>query len=49
MADEDEKTEEPTGKRKMDARKKGTVAKSQDFSAAIMARPDLYICLKRVS
>ncbi len=36
MAENDsEKTEEPTGKRKADARKKGQVAKSADLSSAI--------------
>ncbi len=32
-----EKTEEPTAKRREEARQKGSVAKSQDFAAALMA------------
>jgi len=32
-----EKTEEPTAKRREEARQRGSVAKSQDFSAAVMA------------
>ncbi len=35
MADKDEKTEEPTAKRKTEARNKGQVAKSQDLNVGI--------------
>jgi flagellar biosynthetic protein FlhB len=36
MADQDEKTEEPTAKRKTESRKKGQVAKSTDLNSAVM-------------
>jgi len=36
MADDEEKTEEPTPKRREEARKKGQVAKSQDLTKAVL-------------
>lgn len=35
MADKDEKTEQPTGRRKEDARKKGDIARSKDMTASM--------------
>ena len=36
MADEQEKTEDPTGKRLEDARKKGQLARSKELSTALV-------------
>lgn len=45
FADTDDKTEEPTAKRKSEARKKGQVAKSTELNSAIVLLA-VFICLK---
>lgn len=45
FADNDDKTEEPTAKRKQDARKKGQVPKSTELNSAVVLLA-VFICLK---
>lgn len=45
FADSDEKTEEPTQKRKQDARKKGQVFKSTELNSAVVLLA-VFVCLK---
>ncbi len=45
FADSDDKTEEPTAKRKQDARKKGQVPKSTELNSAVVLLA-VFICLK---
>ena len=45
VADSDEKTEEPTAKRKQEARKKGQVFKSVELNSAIVLLA-VFVCLK---